>query len=132
FLRRPWRRRRQRGKGKPEWALPIGATFRFSMERVELRINATRLVRRRPLLCGNEVEEVKREDHSRSFSLDSITIPSMCGRAYKTYTEEELYFQYLSKRPLKLIDFTPIYNLCPTQNTLVLRLVHGERQFEEM
>jgi putative SOS response-associated peptidase YedK len=56
----------------------------------------------------------------------------MCGRAYKTYTEEELYFQYLSKRPLNLSDFTPIYNLCPTQNTLVLRLVDGERQFEEM
>jgi putative SOS response-associated peptidase YedK len=56
----------------------------------------------------------------------------MCGRAYKTYTEEELYFQYLSKRPLNPIDFTPVYNLCPTQNTLVLRLVEGERQFEEM
>ena len=57
------------------------------------------------------------------FSLDSITIRSMCGRAYKTYTEEELYFRYLSKRPLNLIDFTPIYNLCPTQNTLVLYLM---------
>ena len=31
----------------------------------------------------------------------------MCGRAYKTFTEEELYFQYLSKRPLNLIDFAP-------------------------
>ena len=50
----------------------------------------------------------------------------MCGRAYKTYTEEELYLQYLSKRPLNLIDFTPVYNLCPTQNTVVLRLVDGE------
>src|SRR5215813_6942899 len=56
----------------------------------------------------------------------------MCGRAYKTYTEEELYFQYLNKRPLNLIDLTPVYNLCPTQNTLVLRFVDGERQFEEM
>ena len=56
----------------------------------------------------------------------------MCGRAYKTYTEEELYFQYLSKRPLNLIDFTPVYNLCPTQNTVVLRFIDGERQFEEM
>jgi hypothetical protein len=24
----------------------------------------------------------------------------MCGRAYETYTDEELYFQYLNKRPL--------------------------------
>src|SRR5262247_3210733 len=56
----------------------------------------------------------------------------MCGRAYKTYSDEELYFQYLTKRSLHLIDFTPVYNLCPTQNTLVLRLVDGQRQFEEM
>src|SRR5262245_49296142 len=56
----------------------------------------------------------------------------MCGRAYKTYSEEELYFQYLSKRSLHLFDFSPVYNLCPTQSTLVLRLVEGERQFEEM
>jgi len=56
----------------------------------------------------------------------------MCGRAYKTYTEEELYFQYLSKRPLNLIDFTPVYNLCPTQNTVVVRIVDGERRLEEM
>ena len=56
----------------------------------------------------------------------------MCGRAYKTYTKEELYFQYLNKRPLNLIDFTPVYNFCPTQNTLVLRRVEGELQLEEM
>ena len=56
----------------------------------------------------------------------------MCGRAYKTYTDEELYLQYLSKRQLNLIDFTPVYNLCPTQNTVVLRCVDGQRQFEEM
>ena len=56
----------------------------------------------------------------------------MCGRAYKTYTDEELYFQYLNKRPLNLIELPPIYNLCPTQATLVLRLADGERQFEEM
>jgi putative SOS response-associated peptidase YedK len=56
----------------------------------------------------------------------------MCGRAYKTYTDEELYFQYLNKRPLIPFDFVPVYNLCPTQDTLVLRVVDGERQFEDM
>jgi hypothetical protein len=40
----------------------------------------------------------------------------MCGRAYETYTDEELYFQYLNKRPLKLLQFTPVYILCPTQD----------------
>jgi putative SOS response-associated peptidase YedK len=56
----------------------------------------------------------------------------MCGRAYETYTDEELYFQYLNKRPLTPIQFTPVYNLCPTQDSTVLRLVDGERRFEPM
>jgi putative SOS response-associated peptidase YedK len=56
----------------------------------------------------------------------------MCGRAYETYTDEELYFRYLSKRPLTSLALLPIYNLCPTQNSPVLRLVSGERQFDQM
>src|SRR5687767_9345716 len=56
----------------------------------------------------------------------------MCGRAYETYSDEELYFRYLSKRPLRWIVSAPIYNLCPTQNSPVLRLVAGERQFDQM
>src|SRR5262252_7404479 len=56
----------------------------------------------------------------------------MCGRVYQTYTDEELYFQYLNKRPLTLLQFTLVYNLCPTQNSPVLRLVDGERRFEHM
>jgi len=56
----------------------------------------------------------------------------MCGRAYETYTDEELYFQYPNRRPLKLLQFTPTYNLCPTQDSPVLRLVEGERQFDAM
>jgi putative SOS response-associated peptidase YedK len=56
----------------------------------------------------------------------------MCGRAYHTYTDEELYFQYLNKRPLVPIQFTPVYNLCPTQDAPVLRWIGGERGFEPM
>src|SRR6266850_5267715 len=57
----------------------------------------------------------------------------MCGRAYETYTDEELYFRYLSKRPITLLpQLSPVYNLCPTQNSPVLRLVAGERQFDQM
>jgi len=55
----------------------------------------------------------------------------MCGRAYETYSDEELYFRYLSKRPLTPLVLSPIYNLCPTQNSPVLRLVAGERQFDQ-
>jgi putative SOS response-associated peptidase YedK len=56
----------------------------------------------------------------------------MCGRVYQTYTDEELYFQYLNKRPLSPLQLAPVYNLCPTQSSPVLRLVDGERRFEEM
>lgn len=56
----------------------------------------------------------------------------MCGRVYQTYTEEELYFQYLNKHPMNRLHFTPVYNLCPTQDSPVLRLVDGERRFEQM
>jgi putative SOS response-associated peptidase YedK len=56
----------------------------------------------------------------------------MCGRVYQTYTDEELYFRYLDKRPLIPIQFTPVYNLCPTQDSPVLWVVDGELQFECM
>src|SRR3989442_14306412 len=56
----------------------------------------------------------------------------MCGRAYETYTDEELYFRYLSKRPVTPLALLPMYNLCPTQNSPVLRLVAQERQFDQM
>jgi putative SOS response-associated peptidase YedK len=56
----------------------------------------------------------------------------MCGRAYETYTDEELYFRYRSKRSLALPSLLPNYNLCPTETSPVLRLVAGERQFDPM
>jgi putative SOS response-associated peptidase YedK len=56
----------------------------------------------------------------------------MCGRAYETYSDEELYFRYLRKRPVTPLILSPIYNLCPTQNSPVLRLVAGERQCDQM
>jgi putative SOS response-associated peptidase YedK len=56
----------------------------------------------------------------------------MCGRAYETYSDEELYVRYLSKRPLDPLVLSPIYNLCPTQESPVLRVVAGERQFDQM
>jgi putative SOS response-associated peptidase YedK len=56
----------------------------------------------------------------------------MCGRAYQTYSQEELYFRYLSKRPVRSLDLSPVYNLCPTQDSPVLRLIDGERQFDKM
>jgi putative SOS response-associated peptidase YedK len=56
----------------------------------------------------------------------------VCGRAYETYTDEELYFRYLSKPSLTPLALLPIYNLCPTQTSPVLRLVAGLRQFDPM
>jgi putative SOS response-associated peptidase YedK len=56
----------------------------------------------------------------------------MCGRAYETYSDEELYVRYLSKRPSVPLVVGPVYNLCPTQNSPVLRLVSGERRIDLM
>src|SRR5437868_223420 len=56
----------------------------------------------------------------------------MCGRAYETYTDQELYFRYLSKAPLVPLELSAVYNLCPTQLSPVLREIAGERQFDRM
>lgn len=56
----------------------------------------------------------------------------MCGRAYETYTDQELYFRYLGRPSLADFSFQPVYNLCPTMNSPVLRLVDGKRHFDSM
>lgn len=56
----------------------------------------------------------------------------MCGRAYETYTEEELFIRYISNRPMQLPDLKPTYNLCPTQKTPVVFVENGERKIEMM
>ena len=54
----------------------------------------------------------------------------MCGRAYETYTEEELAFQYLNRRPLRLDGFRPNYNMAPTQISPVVLVRDDERAIE--
>ena len=54
----------------------------------------------------------------------------MCGRAYETYTEEELAFQYLNRRPLRLDGFHQTYNLAPTQSSPVVLVRNGHRTIE--
>ena len=56
----------------------------------------------------------------------------MCGRVYETYTVDELYFQYLNRRPLTLEPFRPNFNMCPTHDSPVLRSIEGTRQFDQM
>src|SRR5678816_1028119 len=56
----------------------------------------------------------------------------MCGRAYETYSDEELYFRYLSQPPEITLNFSPTYNLGPTDDSPVLRSVLGQRQFDRM
>ena len=56
----------------------------------------------------------------------------MCGRAYQTYSDEELYVRYLSRKPAVPFGFSPIYNLCPTQDSPVLRVLTGEPQLDRM
>ncbi|MFI5304979.1 MAG: SOS response-associated peptidase [Nitrospiria bacterium] len=56
----------------------------------------------------------------------------MCGRASTTFTDQELSIRYLDRRPLVIPDLRPNYNLAPTQNTVVLRVVEHERKFNFM
>jgi putative SOS response-associated peptidase YedK len=56
----------------------------------------------------------------------------MCGRAYSTYTAEELYFQFLNKKPLKLGPLKPNYNMAPTQTAPTVRLMAGARDIDTM
>lgn len=38
----------------------------------------------------------------------------MCGRAYETFTEDELEMRYLNTQKVKIPKFIPNYNICPT------------------
>ena len=57
---------------------------------------------------------------------------SMCGRVYQTYSDEELYFRYMSRRPEIPFGWSPVYNLCPTQDSPIVRIVSGEIQIDRM
>ena len=54
----------------------------------------------------------------------------MCGRAYETYTEEELSVEYLNHQPLHLVAFRQTYNLAPTQASPVVLVRDAERTIE--
>ena len=56
----------------------------------------------------------------------------MCGRTYKTYTDEELLYRYLNGKSLKLPEMRPNYNMVPSQETLILRVADRERHFDDM
>ena len=54
----------------------------------------------------------------------------MCGRAYETYTEEELAFQYLNGQPPGLDWLRPNFNMAPTQNSPVVVVRDNEPVIE--
>ena len=55
----------------------------------------------------------------------------MCGRAYRTYTDEELAIRYLNKKPIRL-EFETSYNFCPTQLSPVVLIREDEIKVELM
>ena len=54
----------------------------------------------------------------------------MCGRAYATYTDEELQFRYLSKKPVKLPKIISNFNMSPTHETSAVISEDGEHAFK--
>lgn len=57
----------------------------------------------------------------------------MCGRAYHTYTDEELALRYLHERAKRhpLATLKPNYNLSPTHLSPIVRVEKGERVIKE-
>ncbi|RIL11998.1 MAG: hypothetical protein DCC75_01260 [Proteobacteria bacterium] len=55
----------------------------------------------------------------------------MCGRAYSTFSDEELYFRYLNRKiwpwpvETKALEIRPNYNMCPTQTAPVVCVSEG-------
>lgn len=45
----------------------------------------------------------------------------MCGRAYSTFTDDELALRYESKKPVKIPELKPNFNMSPTHEVLVVR-----------
>lgn len=45
----------------------------------------------------------------------------MCGRAYSTYTDEELLLRYENEKPVKLPELAANYNMAPSHEVLVVR-----------
>ena len=56
----------------------------------------------------------------------------MCGRAYSTYTDDEISFLYLNRRPMKLGPLKPNYNMSPTHHVPIVRAVERVPAIEEM
>lgn len=54
----------------------------------------------------------------------------MCGRAYSTYTDDEIRFRYLGDKKVKIPAFKPNYNLSPTQTALVVRVVDDKPKLD--
>jgi putative SOS response-associated peptidase YedK len=56
----------------------------------------------------------------------------MCGRAYETYTDEELAIRYLNKKRVRLPGgkMTPNYNMCPTQTSPIVLIRDGKLVFD--
>ena len=58
----------------------------------------------------------------------------MCGRAYSTYTDEELRLRYLNEKGKRgsLGELNPNYNLCPTQKAPVVIWKDGKPSIQWM
>lgn len=62
----------------------------------------------------------------------------MCGRAYSTFTDDEMYFRYVNRKGWSLapdterIKLKPNYNMCPTHVAPVLCIRGAQPGFHQM
>ena len=58
----------------------------------------------------------------------------MCGSSYSIYSDDEIYFLYLNRKPRKRSDllFKPNDNMSPAHTAPTVRLDDGSRQFDPL
>ncbi len=56
----------------------------------------------------------------------------MCGRVFQIYTEEQLVGRYLPDHSETELNLQPVFNLCPTMDSPVLKVLGGNRQITRM
>lgn len=54
----------------------------------------------------------------------------MCGRAYVTFNEQEMYDRYFDGEPFDVPPFKPNYNLAPREISPVVRIIKGQRRVD--
>src|SRR6185369_1600913 len=108
--------------------MKVGSRQRRHWEVSSIKTNVVEV----SLVAGQEKSQTSKVPVAGGFrflcrSESGTLVDSMCGRVYETYAVEDLSSRYNAEAPS---DLSPSWNLCPTENSPVLRIVRGKRQIQ--